>query len=143
MLATKRILFVDDKEDTCEMMKLILSQDGCEVEVTTTWQEALTLARVEHFDLYILDLKFPDGSGLELCRKIRQLDSQTPVVFYSAYTAQIAQPMVTASGAQAFISKADHFEKLQEVISQLTSRPPDQASDSHSLPSHPDSLSSN
>jgi DNA-binding response OmpR family regulator len=121
MLPPKRILFVDDQEDICEMMKVFLNSTGCQVETAKTWEEALRLAREEEFDLYILDLKFPSGSGLELCRKIRKFDSETPIIFYSAYTAQIMQMMVKAVGAQASIEKTAPFEKLQEMVSQLTS----------------------
>ena len=122
MVPRKRILFVDDQKDTCEVMKLILEEDGYEVQTTNTWEQTLALARDENFDLYILDLKFPDGLGLELCRKIRKFDTETPVVFYSAHSVQMTPQMVTAVGAQASISKTAYFESLKEVIAQLLNK---------------------
>ena len=119
MSPPKRVLFVDDKKEVCEMVKILLNALGCEARTATNWEQALALVGSEHFDLYILDLIFPDGSGLELCRKIRKFDSQTPLIFYSAYTAQVTQYMIDAAGAQASVLKTGGFEELQENIARL------------------------
>lgn len=115
----KRVLFVDDSAEVCEMMKVMLDGLGCEAQTANTWEQALMLAGSGNFDLYILDLMFPAGSGLELCRKIRKVDPQTPLIFYSAHTAQVSPYMVDAAGAQAAISKTARFDELQESIARL------------------------
>jgi DNA-binding response OmpR family regulator len=63
------------------------------------------VAQAEQFDLYLLDTRFPEGSGLELCRQLRKFNSQTPIVFYSgdAYEADKAKGL--AAGADAYLVK--------------------------------------
>ena len=56
-----RILYVDDHDDSGEMMKLLLAPMNYDVHVARTIEEALRLARSEMFDLYVLDKRLPDG----------------------------------------------------------------------------------
>ena len=57
-----RILYVDDHEDSAEMLRLLLAPMSYEVRSALTAAEALHLARTESFDLYVLDKRLPDGS---------------------------------------------------------------------------------
>ncbi len=83
MTEAPRILFVDDHEDTRYLITHLLGAQGYEVEVAQSVEEGLQLARAGGFDLYLLDSRFADGSGTELCEGIRQFDKRTPIVFYS------------------------------------------------------------
>jgi len=56
-----RILYVDDHEDSAEMLRLILSESDYEFHSARTIEEALGLARTHEFDLYVLDKHLPDG----------------------------------------------------------------------------------
>ena len=78
-----RILFVDDHEDTRFLISYLLGAWGYGVEAAASIEEGLTLARSGDFDLYLLDSRFADGSGTELCEGIREFDKETPIVFYS------------------------------------------------------------
>ncbi len=79
----RRILFVDDHEDTRYLITYLLGSWGYEVTVAQSIEEGLALAREGGFDLYLLDSRFADGSGTELCEGIREFDKTTPIVFYS------------------------------------------------------------
>ena len=111
-----RILCVDNDQDTCEMITLLLGLAGYEVIQATNIAEGLTLARKEHFDLILLDWFFGDGTGLELCRMIRAFDSQTVILFYSGVTdrAEIKQAM--SAGAQGFLIKPTGVEDLVQTV---------------------------
>src|SRR5215216_5850010 len=77
---------VDDNGETCVRLTEVLNRcggDGYDVVCAREAASALWWLSNERFDLYILDHKFPDGSGLDLCRKIRELDRNTPIVFYA------------------------------------------------------------
>ena len=63
-----RVLCIDDHADTSEMLKLLLSQEDYEVVTALSCAQALQLAQTGNFDLYVLDRRLPDGSGLQLCR---------------------------------------------------------------------------
>ena len=60
----RRILCVEDDEDTCEMLTLALQLSGYEVVSAHTFADAITKALTTHFDAYILDSRLPDGSGV-------------------------------------------------------------------------------
>ena len=83
MSEVPRILFVDDHEDTRYLITYLLDAWGYEVEAAKSVEEGLQLARAGEFDLYLLDSRFADGSGMELCEGIREFDKTTPIVFYS------------------------------------------------------------
>jgi CheY-like chemotaxis protein len=78
-----RILFVDDHEDTRYLITYLLGAWGYEVAAVQSVEEGLALARTRSFDLYLLDSRFADGSGTELCEGIREFDTTTPIIFYS------------------------------------------------------------
>jgi DNA-binding response OmpR family regulator len=78
-----RILFVDDHEDTRFLISHLLDMWGYEVVVARCLGEGLRLARTGEFNLYLLDSRFADGSGTQLCESIREFDKVTPIIFYS------------------------------------------------------------
>jgi CheY-like chemotaxis protein len=78
-----RILFVDDHEDTRFLITYLLNAWGYDVVGAESVGEGLKLARRGNFDLYLLDSRFDDGSGTQLCEGIREFDKETPIVFYS------------------------------------------------------------
>ena len=116
----RRILCVDDDEDTCFMLTHLLEQENYEARTVKTVSEALKLARSESFNLYILDEWFPKDAGLGLCRKIREFDPHTPIIFYSGAAFESDQEEALHAGAQAFIAKP-YIEKLIETVHRLLS----------------------
>jgi len=112
----KRILCSDDYEDTRALMAHWL--DLCGYEVTTAGSLAETLPLTERggFDLLILDGWYPDGLGVDLCKRIRASDDRTPIVFLSAYAYQADIKKALESGAQAYITKPFDFDVLEQTI---------------------------
>lgn len=115
----KRILCVDDEEDTREMLCALLGLVNCEVLTAATAAEALEMIARERFDLYLLDNWLPGGSGTELCRKIRETDSSTPVVFYSGAALDSEREEALAAGAQAYLVKPRDLGLLVETVNSL------------------------
>lgn len=105
MQPKKHILCVDDDPDTCYMLMHLLGREGYELRTVSTATEALALARSEHFDLYLLDNRLPDKDGITLCRALRALDSNHPVVFYSGAAYPTDHELATAAGATAYVNK--------------------------------------
>ena len=117
-----RVLFIDDHEDTSEMLKLILSQEDYEVSTAVTMQEALHLAATEQFDLYVLDRHLPDGSGLELCQQLSSITPGVPCIFYSGDAYAIHRSEALAAGADDYVVKPDIDGLIQSVRQQLSVR---------------------
>jgi CheY-like chemotaxis protein len=115
-----RILYVDDHEDSSEIMKLVLGQSDYIVSTARTIDEATHLTQTEAFDLYVLDKHLPDGSGLELVKRLNQLTPGVPCIFYSGDSYEIHRQEAMEAGADAFILKPD-VEALIETVHRLLS----------------------
>ena len=116
---TPRVLYIEDHEDTRELVTLVLEQKSIEVITGTTIQSGIALAGSDDFDLYLLDSWLPDGSGLELCRKIREFDEATPILFYSAAAYEMDRAEAIRSGAQAYLIKPSHPSELCSLVTSL------------------------
>jgi DNA-binding response OmpR family regulator len=110
-----RILFVEDHDDTRLMVRRLLDNQGYQVETAETLDAGLEMAQAEDFDLFLLDYQLDDGNGKELCKKIREFDAATPILFFSASHPNVQQDAVEC-GAQGFILKPD-IDALQSEIS--------------------------
>ena len=115
----KCILLVDADEDLSGALQLLFDHQGYCLTVARSSAEALRRAGSEHFDLFILSSRMPDGTGLELCRQIRAHDHDTPIVFYSAAAYAAGKQSGLANGAQAYLVKPAVFDKLLRTVSQL------------------------
>jgi CheY-like chemotaxis protein len=116
-----RVLFIDDHEDTAEMLTLLLGQDDYDVMTAASVREALDLVTTQEFDLYVLDKHLPDGSGLELCTKLNQLTPGVPCIFYSGDAYDIHRSEAMDAGAHAYVAKPDIdglIQSVQNILSQ-------------------------
>jgi len=116
-----RVLIIDDHEDTAEMLKILLGEEDYEVTTTATVQEALSLAATKEFDLYVLDKRLPDGSGLELCAKLNQVTPGVPCILYTGDAYDIHRVEAMAAGADAYVAKPD-IEGLIENVNKLLAK---------------------
>jgi DNA-binding response OmpR family regulator len=98
-LSKPRILYIEDHEDTRDMVSLVLQQQNYEVITAGTMAIGVGLATKEHFDLYLLDSRLPDGSGTDLCRELRSFDQRTPILFYSAAAYEVDKKSAMDCGA--------------------------------------------
>jgi DNA-binding response OmpR family regulator len=117
--ARRRILCADDHDDTRSMLTALLGQKGYEVISTGRAGEALELARRERFDLYILDVRLPDGSGLELCASLRAHDPAAEVFFYSGAAYERDRLAGLSLGAAAYVIKPGVEELTETVVGLL------------------------
>ena len=105
MPRNKRVLCVDDSTDTCALIDETMK--GWDVAAEHSSAEGLRHAWAETFDLILLDYHLPDGTGLDLCRKIRLFDVTTPILLVTV-THSIDHDEVLAAGGQGVIRK-DHL----------------------------------
>ncbi|HEY0348986.1 MAG TPA: response regulator [Pyrinomonadaceae bacterium] len=115
-----RILYVDDHEDSAEMLKLMLAAEDYEVHIAQSFEEALDKAQTESFDLYVLDKRLPDGSGTDLCRMLNDVTPGVPCIFYTGDAYEMHRQEAFAAGARAYVSKPD-FEELIQTVQRLMS----------------------
>jgi two-component system response regulator RegX3 len=115
------ILYVDDHEDSSAMFRLLLSDSDYEVHTARTVDEATQLARTREFDLYVLDKRLPDGSGMELCTVLNELTPGVPCILYTGDAYEIHRQEAMAAGADAYVPKPD-VEALIEAVHRLLSQ---------------------
>lgn len=117
------ILYVEDDFDTRELVRTVLGMENFQVTLAQNCDEAMLLARVMRFDLYMMDNWMPGGSGIALCKQLRELDPATPILFYSgaAYDRDIREAL--AAGAQAYLTKPTDIDTLVETIARLVKAP--------------------
>lgn len=122
MLSIKcRILYVDDHEDSSQMLKLVLAEADYEVHTAGTMDEALELARRTEFDLYVVDKRLPDGSGLELVRKLNLITPGVPSIVYTGDAYEVHRDEALAAGADAYVPKPD-IDGLIVAVEKLLSQ---------------------
>jgi len=114
-----RVLYIEDHEDTRELVTLVLEQRRYEVVTGSTIKSGVALAGSQRFDLYLLDSWLPDGSGLELCKRIREFDQVTPILFYSAAAYEADRDLAIKSGAQAYLIKPSQPSELCNLVTAL------------------------
>ena len=117
-----RILYVDDHEDSAEMLRLVLAESDYLVHPARSVQEALELASEFKFDLYVIDKSLPDGSGLELLKKLNEITPNVPSVVYTGDVYEVHRQQAMAAGADAYVCKPDLETLIQTVHSFLAER---------------------
>ena len=115
-----QILCVDDHHDTSEMLSVLLSQEDYNVVTARSVEEAINLAKNETFDLYVLDKRLPDGSGLELCQQLQKLTPGVPCIFYSGDAYDIHRIQAIQAGADAYVAKPN-IDALISAVRELMS----------------------
>ena len=117
MSAKKRVLYVDDNQDSRELISIFLAQ--YDVVAAETIAGATELIRREPFDLCLLDQYLNDGSGIDLCRHIHTQHPQIPIIFLSGDARQNSREKAEEAGARAFFLKPVDFHALAEMTAQL------------------------
>jgi CheY-like chemotaxis protein len=120
---SSRILVVDDEVDTCANLSDILSDLGYQVDVAYDGQSALDLVRQHTYDVALLDLKMPGMDGLELYRRIKQLQSGTVAIVVTAYASSHTATDALAAGAWQILSKPVDLSKLLALVDEAVEQP--------------------
>lgn len=116
-----RVLCVDDDEDACEMLSVLLDSYGIDATCVGSAAGAWQLIKAAPFDLYLLDGWLPTVDGFEFCRQLRKADSDTPIVFYSGAAYETDRRKGIAAGANAYLVKPN-LEGLIETMFDLIAK---------------------
>jgi DNA-binding response OmpR family regulator len=117
-----RILVVDDHVELQSLLERSLERDGHEVLVAGDVAAARTLLGAHRVDLLVLDLGLPDGSGLGLCRELRDAGSTLPVLVLTAQTRVAARVESLDAGADDHLGKPFAVAELRARVRALARR---------------------
>lgn len=116
-----RMLCVDDDEDACEMLSVLMKVNGIDATCARSAADAWRLIKTQCFDLYLLDAWLPVLNGFELCRQLREFNSKTPIVFYSGAAYDTDKQRGIDAGANAYVTKPD-VEVLLKTLKRLIAK---------------------
>ena len=114
----KRIFFVEDDLSLIGGLSFALRKQGYEIDIARTSMEAESLWQNGIYDLVILDVSLPDGSGYDLCRKIRET-SRAPVMFLTAADEETDIIMGLDIGGDDYITKPFKLAVFLSRVPQL------------------------
>src|SRR5256885_15001965 len=104
-MASKRILIVDDEENIGRSLRMILEREGYAVNVCKSVAEFAKHPDAGRADAYLLDMKLPDGSGIDLLKAVRQNGASAPAVMISGHGTIADAVEATRAGAFDFLEK--------------------------------------
>ena len=101
----RNILIIDDEKDLCSLLSDALSGEGYHVATANTKREGMVCLKKASPDLVFLDLKLPDGNGINILSAIRRLCPETITIIISAYGGEESRKKAMKNGARGFIDK--------------------------------------
>lgn len=108
----KQFLVVEDNDDIANLVSLHLQDLGAEVQLASDGNVGLSLAQKKRFDLIILDLMLPGIDGLEICRRLRGSDNNTPILMLTARSAELDRIVGLEMGADDYLPKPFSVREL-------------------------------
>ena len=109
------IFLLEDDKILSKGISIALEKDKHTVTVVYGYMEALQTYQKQKYDLFLLDINLPDGSGLKLCQKIRET-SETPVLFLTANDTEEDMLDGFSAGCDDYISKPFPLEVLRKKV---------------------------
>ena len=112
-----RILVVDDEIGMCEFLEFMLRDEGYEVESAHSGQEALEKLAEKDYSLILADIKMPGMDGLEMLRRIREIDSDAVVIVMTAYASlDTAVKAIKYNAYDYLVKPFDDTDKVLTII---------------------------
>lgn len=119
-----RILLLEDDLSLVNGLSFTFKKQGFELEVARTVKEADALWTEGSYDLLVLDVSLPDGTGFEFCEKVRQ-SSKVPIIFLTASDEEVNIIMGLDMGGDDYITKPFKLGVLVSRINALLRRAKD------------------
>lgn len=110
-----KILVVDNELEILNVLQDVLSILGYTPVVVTSGRDALKIFEKGKFSLVITDMVMPDINGLDLLKKIKELDSNIPVVIITGFGSEVIEEAIQA-GADGYIEKPFKIEDIKNIL---------------------------
>lgn len=117
----KKILIVEDDATIALGLQFSLQQEGYEADVANSVKQTIECIDKNKYDLAILDVSLPDGTGYDLCRKIKS-ETESPVIFLSAADDEVNIVMGLQLGADDYVLKPFRLKELLLRVKNVINR---------------------
>jgi len=111
-----RIAVLDDERRMVEILTMVLAREGYEVQPFHESDAALRALGEEGFDLLITDLRMPDPDGLEVVRRVKEVDREIPVILITAYASIPTAIEAMRRGAFDYVQKPFENDELKTIV---------------------------
>ncbi len=118
-----RLLLVEDERELAELVRTKLAGEGFAVDVAASSGEAQSALRSASYDAVVLDLRLPDGDGLEVLRDVRESRNPTPVIVVAARDSAGERLKTGGSATDGYLGKPFALEDLVARIGTVLRRP--------------------
>jgi DNA-binding NtrC family response regulator len=117
----RSVLVVDDSTQILDRLTSLLCENNADLILRTaaTFSKAMEILGREQFDIVLLDIHLPDGTGIELLKLIGKKYPSTRSVMISNQAGEYYQALCKRLGAVHFIDKSKDFELLPELIEKM------------------------
>lgn len=116
MTKSPRILVVDDEIDLRELFALTLVKMGLEVDAAETLAEARDYLTKKEYALILIDMRLPDGLGIELVQEVARSQRSTPIAVITAYGSTDNAVAALKAGAFDYVSKPVELHQLRTLV---------------------------
>lgn len=111
-MTSKLILLVEDENNLASVIKLNLELEGYSVIIADNGQKSLEVFKIQKPDLVILDIMLPELNGIEVCKQMKKINSEVPVLFLSAKSSGADKIEGLKSGGDDYLTKPFNLEEL-------------------------------
>jgi DNA-binding NtrC family response regulator len=112
-----RLLIVEDEETLCESLQRVFRKSGYTVEISTTAEDALEKLEKDSFDLLVTDIILPGMDGIELLKKVKQMQLDLIVIIITAYASVETAVEALRAGAYDYVMKPIIHEEMKKIVS--------------------------
>ncbi|MBN2058335.1 MAG: response regulator [Candidatus Saganbacteria bacterium] len=116
MTESVRIAVIDDEEGVRESFKMILKIKDYDVDVFEDGEKAIANIKKDKYDLAFIDYKLPGMDGIEVLRKLKEIDPTVEVIIVTAYASESSQANAITLGALEYLRKPFLMEEIYELV---------------------------
>ncbi len=111
-----KILLMEDETNVAKGLKLVLDEEGYQVDWAETGKRALELFHQKHYDLLLADLRLPDVDGIEVIKEVKHQQPQTGVIVITGYSTVNSAVEAMKLGASDYLQKPFTDDEIRAAI---------------------------
>jgi two-component system response regulator PilR (NtrC family) len=117
-----KVLILEDESSLRDILSLVLEDFGYQVDEAETLEEARSKLETQEYDLALVDLRLPDGSGMELVRELKKKGQDTEVIIITAYASTETIKEAFDLGVYDYVEKPFNLEELKLLIRNVSDK---------------------
>jgi two-component system, NtrC family, response regulator PilR len=117
-----RALVLDDEQSIRKTLKVILAESGIEVYEAGSLAEAQALVKDYYFDMAVVDIRLPDGSGIDVLRHLKETSPETVVLVITAFASTETAIETMKAGAYDYVTKPFNLDEIRIVFKNISDK---------------------